>query len=87
MYTLHVISLKFTGNPCKISPKIRLLHGFPTNNAGNPHSIPVNQIPCNNYNGNQSGDLKIIGIAGIHAIPINLKSLQSPCNSLQTFAV
>ena len=41
MYTLHAISLKFTGNPCKISPKISLLHGFPTFNAGNPYSIPV----------------------------------------------
>jgi hypothetical protein len=44
MYTLHAISLKFTENPCnfgRISPKIRLLHGFPTSNAGNPHSIPV----------------------------------------------
>ena len=41
MYTLHVISLKFTGNPGKISPIISLLHGFPTSNAGNPRSIPV----------------------------------------------
>ena len=57
MYTLHVISLKFTGNPCKISPKISLLHGFPTSNAGNPHSIPVKQIPCKYYNGNQSVDI------------------------------
>ena len=56
MYTLHVISLKFTGNPCKISPKISLLHGFPTSNAGNPKSIPVKQIPCKYYNGNQSVD-------------------------------
>ena len=57
MYTLHVISLKFTGNPCKISPKISLLHGFPTFNAGNPHSIPVHQIPCKYYNGNQSVEI------------------------------
>ena len=52
MYTLHVISLKFTGNPCKISPKISLLHGFPTSNR-----IPVKQIPCKYYNGNQSVDI------------------------------
>ena len=54
---LHVISLEFTRNPCKISPKISLLHGFPTFNAGNPHSIPVQQIPCKYYNGNQSVDI------------------------------
>ena len=47
MYTLHVISLKFKGNPCKISPKIRLLHGFPTSNAGNPRSIPVKKFSAN----------------------------------------
>jgi len=44
MYILHVISLKFTKIPAnfaQISQKIRLLHGFPTSNAGNPRSIPV----------------------------------------------
>ena len=76
MYTLHVISLKFTGNPCKISPKISLLHSFPTSNAGSPHSIPVKQIPCKYYNGNQSVDIsKLQGLQGILAIPMLIKCM------------
>ena len=51
MYTLHVISLKFTDYPCKfcmdISKKNRLLYGFPTSNAGNPRSIPVKKFSAN----------------------------------------
>ena len=31
-----------------------LMHDFPTSNVGYPHSIPLNQIPFNYYNGNQS---------------------------------
>ena len=67
MYTLHVISLKFTGNPCKISPKISLLHGFPTFNAGNPHSIPVkaNSLQILQWK-SECGNFKITGIAGLH---------------------
>ena len=61
MDTLHVISLKFTGFSLQILhgylKKIRLLHGFPTSNAGNPCSIPVNQIPCKYYNGNKSVEI------------------------------
>jgi hypothetical protein len=48
------------------------------------------QIPCKYYDGNQTVRVfKNTGIAGIHAIPINLKSLHSdfPVESLQTFAV
>ena len=28
------------------------IHDFPTTDTGNPHGIPVNQIPCKYYNGN-----------------------------------
>ena len=81
MYTLHVISLKFTGNPCKfawIPPKIRLLHGFPTSNAGNSHSIPVkaNSLQILQWK-SECEDFKITGIVGIHATSQNLKSLHS----------
>ena len=59
MYTLHVISLEFTGNPSRFYRDIPtiLLHGFPTSNLGYPHSIPVNQIPFKHYNGNQSVEI------------------------------
>ncbi len=40
MYTLHVISSNFQGIPANFA-QIRLLHGFPTSIAGNPHSIPI----------------------------------------------
>ena len=65
MYTLHVISLNFTGNPCSIPAK------------SNSLQILQRKSEC--------GYFKITGIAGIHTIPMNLKSLHSdfPAESLQ----
>ena len=83
MYTLHVISLKFTGNPCKISPKICLLHGFPTFNAGIPHSIPVKSIPCKYYYGNQSVEIWKLQGFEIPALWFPCKVPAIPCKHLQ----
>jgi hypothetical protein len=79
MYTLHVISLELTGNPCKFYRDI------PTNYiiTWSPHSwymislhlmwgipivSPVNQIPFKYYNGNQSEEIS------------KLQGLQVTCN-------
>ena len=65
--------------------KLRLLHGFPTSNAGNPCRILVksNSLQILQWKPD-CGDFKSTGIAGIHAIPINLKSLLAdfPAESL-----
>ena len=65
--------------------KLKLLHGFPASNAGNPRRIPAisNSLQILQWK-SDCGDFKNIGIAGKHAIPINLKSLHSdfPAKSL-----
>ena len=60
-YNLQGIAANFAW----ISPKIRLLHGFPTSNAGNPRSIPVksNSLQILQWK-SECGDFKITGIAG-----------------------
>ena len=85
MYTLHVTLQEIPANFAWISPNIRLLHVFPTSFAGNPCSIPAksNSLQILQWK-SECGYFKITGIAGIHAIPINLKSLHSdfPAESL-----
>ena len=65
--------------------KLKILHGFATYNAENPRRIPAisNSLQILQWK-SDCGDFKNTGIAGIHAIPINLKSLHSdfPVESL-----
>ena len=73
---------------------MQILHGylqkscyymvFPASNAGNSHSIPVKSNSPQIVQLKSEWVLKVTGIAGIHTIHINLKSLHSdfPVESL-----
>jgi hypothetical protein len=61
MYTLHVISFEFKGNPRKFYRDITKNYVI----TWYPHSIPVNQIPFKYYNGNQS-----VGISKLQGLKV-----------------
>ena len=72
------------------------MHDFPTSNVGYPHSIPVNQIPFNYYNGNQSVEIsKLQGLRvtcnpyrfKIPALQFPRKDPVNPCKHLQCTVV
>ena len=85
MYTLHVISLNFKGNPCKFCMDISKKLGYYMFSLHLLQGIPVvslqNQILCKYYNRNQSVDISNYRDCGYTCNPhkFEIPALRFPC--------